>query len=220
MKQVTTPDTFVSLAEFVPDIELDIRYAASNNFLGRPVTGYEVAQCLLTHEAARALVGVSRSARARGLRLKVFDGYRPRRAVADFMSWTKVPDDPAMKCLYYPNIAKHDLLRGGYIAADSSHSRGSTVDLTLARRSPGMPAVGGRAGFDGDELDMGTPFDFFDEASHTLWDGATAEVQANRRLLRDLMHEGGFIGVAEEWWHFTLHGEPFPLESFDFPITS
>lgn len=213
-----TREAFVSLAEFAPEIELDIRYAHADNFMGRPVAGYESPLCLLTRNAAEALRTVARNAEMLGLYLKVFDGYRPRRAVKDFVRWSTAPDDAVAKAHYYPNVDKRELLLRGYIAPESSHSRGSSVDLTLMRRvGYGRPLVDG-PWLDNDELDMGSPFDFFDSRSHTLWAAVGPVVQANRFLLRDLMKEGGFAGIAEEWWHFTLVDEPFRLVSFDFPV--
>lgn len=216
-------DAFVSLADFAPEIELDIRYAGADNFMQKPVAGYEAALCLLTRQAAEALRDVARSAEKLGLCLKVFDGYRPRQAVEDFLQWSKAPDDAAAKQHYYPHIEKPQLFERGYIVPESSHSRGSTVDLTLRRRRVEAgpqhvtPKVKG-PWLENDELDMGSHFDFFDIRSHTLNASIAPEVRANRLLLRDLMHKGGFAGIAEEWWHFTLVNEPFRLVSFDFPV--
>ncbi|CAO4152145.1 D-alanyl-D-alanine dipeptidase [Methylorubrum aminovorans] len=197
---------FVDVSGDVAGLVLDMRYAGSNNFIGRPVAGYEASRCLLTPQAARALAQVQAALAPEGLGLKVFDCYRPRRAVTDFAAWARDPADRRMKAAYYPRTDKADLFRLGYIAERSSHSRGSTVDLTLVRRADGI------------ELDMGTPFDLFDEASATEFPGIAPEQARNRRRLRDAMIRAGFAPYAQEWWHFTLKGEPFPATSFDRPV--
>ncbi|MEH3117914.1 MAG: M15 family metallopeptidase [Methylorubrum populi] len=197
---------FVDAARLVPGLRLDMRYAGSDNFVGRPIAGYEAPRCLLTPPAARALARVQVALAPEGLGLKVFDCYRPLRAVADFAAWARDPADTRMKSAYYPRIDKADLFRLGYIAERSSHSRGSTVDLTLVRRA------------DGAELDMGTPFDRFDEASATDSSRVGPEPARNRRRLRDAMIRAGFAPYAQEWWHFTLKGEPHPETAFDRPV--
>ena len=199
-------DPFVDAARHVPGLALDMRSAGSDNVVGRPIAGYEAPRCLLTPQAARALATVQSSLAPEGLGLKVFDCYRPRRAVADFAAWARDPADTRMKAAYYPRTDKADLFRLGYIAERSSHSRGSTVDLTLVRRA------------DGAELDMGTPFDLFDEASATDFSGLTPAQARHRRRLRDAMIRAGFVPYAQEWWHFTLKDEPFPDTAFDQPV--
>jgi len=197
---------FVDAARHVPGLALDVRYAGSDNFVGRPIAGYEAPRCLLTPQAARALARVQASLAPDGLGLKVFDCYRPRQAVADFATWARDPADTRMKAAYYPRTDKADLFRLGYIAERSSHSRGSTVDLTLIR-------LGG-----GTELDMGTPFDLFDPASATDFPGVSPVQAHNRHRLRDAMIRAGFAPYAQEWWHFTLKGEPYPDTAFDHPV--
>lgn len=197
---------FVDAARHVPGLALDMRYAGSDNFVGRPIAGYEAPRCLLTPQAARALARVQASLAPDGLGLKVFDCYRPRQAVADFAAWARDPADTRMKAAYYPRTDKADLFRLGYIAERSSHSRGSTVDLTLIR-------LGG-----GTELDMGTPFDLFDPASATDFPGVSPVQAHNRYRLRDAMIRAGFAPYAQEWWHFTLKGEPYPDTAFDRPV--
>lgn len=200
------PDPFVDAGRLVPGLVLDMRYAGSDNFVGRPIAGYEAPRCLLTPQAARALARVQAALAPEGLGLKVFDCYRPRRAVADFAAWARDAADTRMKAAYYPRTDKADLFRLGYIAERSSHSRGSTVDLTLVRRA------------DGSECDMGTPFDLFDPASATDFPGITPEQARNRHRLRDAMIRGGFVPYPQEWWHFTLKAEPYPDTAFDHPI--
>ena len=197
---------FVDAAQAVPGLAVDMRYAGPDNFVGRRIDGYDAARCLLTREAAAALVLVQRVLAADGLGLKVFDCYRPARAVAHFVRWARDLGDEARKAAFYPQVEKRDLFRLGYIAAHSGHSRGSTVDLTLVRRS------------DGAELDMGTPFDFFSPRSGWAGPGVSATARANRARLRGAMQRGGFVPYAKEWWHFTLRPEPFPHQAFDVPV--
>jgi zinc D-Ala-D-Ala dipeptidase len=189
----------------VPGLVADIRYAGSHNFVGRPIDGYRAPRCLLTQSAANALAEVARDVAALGLVIKVFDCYRPTRAVADFVRWARDPKDQAAKAEFYPDVDKRTLFRNGYIASRSGHSRGSTVDLTLARA-------------DGAELDMGTPFDFFSPKSWTAAASVTAEQHANRMRLAAAMQRRDFRGYSKEWWHFTLRNEAFPDTYFDVPV--
>ena len=197
---------FVDAAQVVPGLALDMRYAGSDNFVGRPIAGYEAARCLLTPQAARALGRAQAALAPEGLGLKLFDCYRPRRAVVDFAAWARDPAETRMKAAYYSRVDKADLFRLGYIAERSAHSRGSTVDLTLVRVA------------DGAERDMGTPFDLFDEASATDAPGIGATPSGNRRRLRDAMIRAGFAPYAQEWWHFTLRNEPYLDTAFDRPV--
>ena len=194
--------TLIDARTVVPGLVAEIRYAGSHNFVGRPIDGYRATRCLLTQPAANALAEVARDLATRGLVIKVFDCYRPARAVADFAHWARDPRDQAAKAEFYPDVDRRTLFRDGYIASRSSHSRGSTVDLTLARA-------------DGAELDMGTPFDFFSRRSWTAASGVTAEQHANRIRLAAAMQRRGFRGYPKEWWHFTLRNEPFPGTYFD-----
>ena len=195
----------VDAGAIVPGLVANIRYAGSHNFVGRPINGYRAPRCLLTQPAANALAEVARDLAARGLVIKVFDCYRPARAVADFVRWARDPRDQAAKAEFYPDVDKRTLFRDGYIASHSGHSRGSTADLTLARA-------------DGTELNMGTPFDFFSPRSWTAASSVTAEQHANRMRLAAAMRRRGFRGYPKEWWHFTLRNEPFPGTYFDVPV--
>ncbi len=198
------PAAFVDAATLVPGLVVEMRYAGAHNFVGRPIDGYQAPRCLLTRAAATALAEVAHDLAPRGLTLKVFDCYRPARAVANFVRWARDLHDTAGKREFYPDVDKSTLFRDGYIASHSGHSRGSTVDLTLAR--------------DGQELDMGTPFDFFSVRS---WPGSadvSAEARANRALFAAAMRRRGFRPYDREWWHFTLSHEPFPATYFDFPV--
>jgi zinc D-Ala-D-Ala dipeptidase len=199
------PPHFVDAATVVPGLIAEMRYAGSHNFVGRPIAGYEASRCLLTQPSAAALAEVARDLAPQGLRLKVFDCYRPMRAVANFVTWARDPNDSAGKKEFYPDIDKRTLFHYGYIASRSGHSRGSTVDLTLARA-------------DGHELDMGTPFDFFGPQSWPRAANVGNEAKANRALLAAAMQRRGFRPYDREWWHFTLSHEPFPDTYFDFPV--
>ena len=198
---------FVSAARVIPDILTDIRYYTSFNFVGERIEGYEAPCALMTKEAARALGQVSRLAMERGYRLKLFDAYRPRRAVLHFVRWAEDVQDLRMKPYFYPQVDKSRLFQEGYIAARSNHSRGSTVDLTLFDMQKGQ------------DVDMGGPFDYFGDLSHADFQGITDTQWNNRMLLRDWMQGNGFNGIQSEWWHFTLANEPYPDTYFDFPVT-
>jgi D-alanyl-D-alanine dipeptidase len=200
------PDTFVDAATVAPGLIVEARYAGSNNFIGQPIDGYDKPLCYLARPAAAALAQVVADLAPRGLTIKVFDCYRPERAVAHFVRWARNLGDVKMKARFYPEIDKSTLFRDGYIAARSGHSRGSTVDLTLARRAGGQ------------ELDMGTPFDFFSPRSWPSDRSISAEAQANRALLARAMGARGFRPYDKEWWHFTLRQEPYPETYFDFPV--
>jgi zinc D-Ala-D-Ala dipeptidase len=188
------PAAFVDAATVVPGLIAEMRYATAHNFTGRPIEGYEARRCLLTRQAAEALAAVARDLAPRGFHIKAFDCYRPTRAVANFVRWARDP-----------NVDKRTLFRDGYIASHSGHSRGSTIDMTLARA-------------DGTELDMGTHFDFFSPRSWTADPTITPEQHANRMFLVAAMRLRGFRNYDKEWWHYTLTPEPFPDTYFDFPV--
>jgi zinc D-Ala-D-Ala dipeptidase len=199
------PAAFVDAATVVPGLIADMRYAGSHNFVGRPIDGYEAPRCLLSQAAAAALAEVAGDLSSRGLHIKVFDCYRPTRAVMNFVRWAHDLNAIAGKAEFYPDVDKRTLFRDGYIASQSGHSRGSTIDMTLAND-------------DGRELDMGTPFDFFSPKSSPADPTVTPEQHANRMLLAAAMRRHGFRPYDKEWWHFTLRGEPFPNTYFDFPV--
>jgi len=205
------PAGFVDAATVVPGLIVEMRYFGSYNFVGRPIDGYERPVCLLTRQAAAALEQIARDLQARGLALKVFDCYRPARAVAHFVRWARDLADVARKAEFYPEVDKRHLFRDGYIASRSGHSRGSTVDLTLVRRADGVELAGR-------ELDMGTPFDFFGPRAWPSDQGVSATAQANRASLARAMRRRGFRPYDKEWWHFKLRQEPFPHTVFDFPV--
>ena len=199
---------FVSLAEAVPDVILEIRYYSTYNFVGDRIDGYEEPCALLTREAAEALRNAAADAAEQGYRLKIYDAYRPQTAVDNFVEWAEDTDDTRMKAYFYPELDKSVLFDQGYIAAKSGHSRGSTLDLTLFDMDTGK------------ELDMGGTFDYFGELSHPDYVGdLTAEQIENRNTLRDIMVDNGFKPLDTEWWHFTLADEPYPDTYFTFPVS-
>ena len=202
------PSGFVLLAEYVPHIVQEIRYYSTYNFIGDRIDGYEEPCALLTIKAARALKAVSGEMLVQGYRLKVFDAYRPVRAVKHFILWGIEDQDVRMKPYFYPDLEKQEIFSRGYIAKRSSHSRGSTVDLTLLDMQTGK------------ELDMGGPFDLFSEVSHPDYRGITEEQHANRMLLQHAMIRNGFRPIGCEWWHFTLEDEPYPDTYFEFPVSA
>ena len=204
-----TSAMLVDAGAIVPGLVANIRYAGSHNFVGRPINGYRAPRCLLTQPAANALAEVARDLAARGLVIKVFDCYRPARAVADFVRWARDPRDQGAKAEFYPDVDKRTLFRDGYIASHSGHSRGSTVDISLVRHADGAEPV---------ELDMGTPFDTFSPRSSPGDTSVSAEARRNRALLADAMRRHGFVRYVKEWWHFTLGKEPFRGTYFDFPV--
>ena len=202
------PSGFVVLADHLPDIVQEIRYYSTYNFIGERINGYEEPCALLTIEAARALKEVSNELFVQGYRLKVFDAYRPVCAVKQFVLWGLEDQDIRMKPYFYPELEKQVLFAKGYIAKMSSHSRGSTVDLTLLNMKTGK------------EVDMGSPFDLFSEISHPDYRGITDEQYENRMILQRAMVRNGFAPIYCEWWHFTLQNEPYPDTYFEFPVSS
>lgn len=199
---------FVNIPDVVPDVILEMRYYSTYNFIGDRIDGYEQPTALLTKEAAYALKNVCDDLIKKGYRLKIYDAYRPKRAVDHFVRWAENLGDVRMKKIFYPEVFKEDLFSLGYVARRSGHSRGSTVDLTLFDMEKGCDA------------DMGGYFDFFGEISHSDYENITKEQHLNRALLKDTMIKNGFLPLKEEWWHFTLKDEPFPDTYFDFPVSS
>ena len=199
---------FVLLSDVVPSIVQEIRYFSTFNFVGDRIDGYEQPCAIITKEAARALKAISNRANVMGYRFKVFDAYRPAAAVRHFVLWGVDDLDQRMKPFFYPDLEKQELFRRGYIASQSSHSRGSTIDLTLLDMKTGK------------EVDMGSPFDYFSELSHPDCKDVTKEQYENRMFLQDLMVRGGFVPIDCEWWHFTLKDEPYPDTYFEFPVST
>lgn len=200
------PTGFVLVTDIVPDVIMEARYYSSYNFVGTKVDGYEEPVVLCTREAAVALKKVSDNLKSKGYLIKIFDGYRPQKAVDHFCRWAKTAD-VKMKKDFYPGKAKTSLFPT-YIARKSGHSKGSTFDLTIVDMSTGK------------DVDMGGPFDYFGELSHYAYSGITKQQAANRKILRDAMVAAGFKPYSNEWWHFTLTGEPYPSMYFTFPVNS
>lgn len=197
----------VSIQALVPDIHLDMRYAGAANFVGTTITGYDAPRCYLLRPVAEALQRVEMALREQNQRLQLFDCYRPVRAVQHFVKWAGDSADQQTKAIYYPNLAKSQLL-GDYIAPTSGHSRGATLDLTL------MQCEGSRC----TAFDMGTNFDFFDVRAHTDAADITPLQRENRQRLRAAMEAEGFQNYAMEWWHYTLKPEPSREVAYDFPV--
>lgn len=197
---------FSNVIDIIPNIETEIRYYGIHNFTGRPVIGYEAPVAILSTKAAFALKKVQKELNNKGLSLKIFDSYRPQKAVTSFEIWAKDLNDTIAKQEFYPEIDKRNLFNLGYIASKSGHTRGSTIDLTLVNLVTK------------EEIDMGSPFDFFGTISHHNTTAITLEQKQNRELLRTTMVKHGFKEYAEEWWHYTLITEPFPNTYFDFDV--
>ena len=197
---------FVVLTDIDPDVILEIRYYSTYNFVGDRIDGYEQPTALLTKEAATALKGVSDDLAKKGYRLKIYDAYRPQKAVNHFERWANDTNDDRMREYFYPELDKSVLFDKGYIANYSGHSRGSTVDLTLFDMKTGK------------EVDMGGTFDYFGERSHPDYKNITDQQYKNRMILREAMMDHGFKPLDEEWWHFTLENEPYPDAYFTFPV--
>lgn len=201
------PDGFCYLSDVAPDIVVDLQYAGTDNFTGAVVDGYHDAQsAVLATTAAEALSRVQDVLKDSALGLKVYDAYRPQKAVDCFLAWAEDEDDPADKARFYPHVKKSSLFSQGYIARRSGHSRGSTVDVTLVSLDSGQ------------ELDMGTPVDFLDPLARHGADGLTKTQTANRKTLKTAMTACGFVSYHKEWWHYTFEPEAFPDTYFDFDV--
>ncbi len=197
---------FVYLKELMPKLRVDLRYYGTNNFMGRPLKGYNQPKCMLTKEAAMALKKVQDGLERLGFGLLIYDAYRPQTAVDDIINWSKDTGDTLMKEKFYPNIDKKDLFKLGYIAEKSAHSRGSTVDLTIVSLTTGRV------------LNMGGSYDLFDPTSNIDYQYITKNQRALRLLLKRRMEKEGFKSYEKEWWHFTYKNEPYPKTYFDFPV--
>jgi zinc D-Ala-D-Ala dipeptidase len=218
----------VELSLWAPEIFQEVRYAGVFNFIGRPIPGYNQSKILCTVEVAVALKSIQLKASKYGYQLVVYDGYRPKRSVDYFLQWSLNEEDSMMKPIFYPHISKSQIFEQGFLAEKSSHTRGSTVDVTLIKTGlkPTSPVLQKRVLEDGlayplyfdNTLDMGTSFDLFDVVSHHAAENISPQQRSNRELLKALMQEGGFEAYPEEWWHYTLGGEPFPETYFSFDI--
>lgn len=197
---------FVYVEDVIPDLDVELRYHTPNNFVGKPIEGYKSNKLILTEQTANALKQVHEALQEQNLCLKVYDGYRPQRAVNHFITWARDLNDTINKHKFYPNIKKKNLFKEEYIASRSGHSRGSTVDLTIIDGNTGVP------------LDMGSAYDFFGQESWVNYENITEKQKYNRQLLQSFMLKFGFRNYPKEWWHFTLRGEPFPNTYFDFEV--
>ena len=200
------PEGFVYLDELIEDCIIDAKYAGTDNFMGRPADGYEQPLVVASREVAEGCVKAAEILRKQGYLLKVYDAYRPQRAVRRFVEWVHEAEDTRTKAAHYPNVERARMIELGYIAARSGHSRGSTVDLTLYRLDTGAL------------LEMGGDFDLMDVRSHHGAPGISPEAAQNRAHLKELMGSCGFAPYENEWWHYRLENEPYPDTYFDFPI--
>ncbi|GAA4239379.1 M15 family metallopeptidase [Postechiella marina] len=200
------PKGFVYVQDSIPTLNVELRYYTANNFLGTRVDGYRSNRLILTDKATQALKKIQAALEDNNMCLKVYDGYRPQRAVNHFIRWAKDLNDTINKHIFYPRVKKAHLFAQGYIASRSGHSKGSTLDLTIIDGNTGEP------------LDMGSIFDFFGQESWVNYQNITDSQKSNRQLLQSIMLKNGFRNYPKEWWHFTLRGEPFPGTYFDFEI--
>ena len=195
---------FEKVYNVIDDAVYDMRYYSANNFTGKRINGYNAPIAYMTKESLTALSKAAEDLRLQGYRILIWDTYRPQKAVNNFVEWINNPDDIGDKS-FYPNLNKKDLLKGGYIAAKSGHTRGSTVDMTLIKK-------------DGSFVDMGGTFDLFSEISHPDYKKLTLKQKRNRNILRKAMLKAGVVGIDSEWWHFTYKNEPYPNTYFDFDV--
>jgi D-alanyl-D-alanine dipeptidase len=224
------PEGFINIKDAAPSIILDIRYYTPHNFVGERIAGYQSPKCILTKEAANALKKVQDELGTSSLSLKVYDCYRPQMAVDHFVKWAKNISDTRMKKEFYPVVEKKNLFKDGYVAYQSSHSRGSTVDVTIVSipvpeqedyiqgqklRECYLPV---EKRFKDNGIDMGTGFDCFHELAHMANYRLESKQRANRILLKTVMEKHGFANYEKEWWHFTLKAEPFPDTYFNSVI--
>lgn len=201
------PEKFVYVQDIIPNIKINLKYATTDNFTGKVVDGYESTDAaIMTLDATNALKLVQEELNSKGYGLLIWDTYRPVQAVQAFLKWKDVKEDPIIRMKYFPTYKKQDLFDKGYISGRSTHSRGSTIDLTI------IDLETGRA------LDMGTDFDFFGQEAHPSYQELPLKVIENRNLLKDLMIKHGFKGITLEWWHFIFENEPFKEQYFDFPV--
>lgn len=219
------PAGFVYLHSIAPDIEQDMKYAGTNNFTGHQIPGYERGRCILSRQAAMQLKKAQKEAKRLGLGLKVYDCYRPVTAVNYFYRWSQNKFDRSQKDEFYPRVPKNQLFDKGYIARYSSHSRGSTIDLTLIhpgkshhQRSTQNCYSKSSNYLDDNSLNMGTRHDCLDPSANYNYPELSAEQRKNRRLLRRIMNHAGFRPYSKEWWHFTLRNEPWKHKYFDFSV--
>ena len=226
----TLPGGFVLLRDIDPTIIQDIRYAGSNNFVGRPLRGYEAGECVVKRAVGLALQRVQQELAPQKLSLKMLDCYRPARAVADMVAWSRDGRETPAQKRYNPAFSKKDLFRLGYIATHSGHSTGAALDLTLVDLQadnsgafdPGKAYADCTASASDRapeaSVDMGTGYDCCDVKAHTAARSITPAQRRWRNLLVAAMARQGFVNYSKEWWHFSLPGAGRP--AYDFPISA
>ena len=223
------PQDFVNIQQIIPQVQTDIRYYSNHNFVGRKINGYQQAVCLLTKSAAKALKLAESQLLTMGLTFKIYDCYRPQTAVYDFALWATQIANTTMRNEFYPTVDKKDLFSAGYIAYQSGHSRGSTLDLTIVPLNSKIPVYNPKLKYASctapqqyrsvdNSLDFGTGFDCFSPLAHPDYQQLAPQIKANRLLLQTVMKNAGFKPLDTEWWHFTLVNEPYPDTYFDFPV--
>ncbi len=223
------PGGFVYLRDIDSTVIQDIRYAGSNNFVGRPLAGYGAGECVVKRAVALALKSIQQELAKQKLSLKMFDCYRPVGAVADMVTWSRNGKETAAERRYNPAFRKSDLFRLGYIATHSGHSTGSALDLTLvdltadnsANFDPTKPYADCTAPAEvrapEGSVDMGTGYDCSDAKSHTAARSITTAQRRWRNMLTAAMARQGFVNYSKEWWHFSLPGAGG--QAYDFPIS-
>ncbi|HZP70888.1 MAG TPA: M15 family metallopeptidase [Pseudolabrys sp.] len=224
------PPGFVYLREIDSSIVQDIRYATSDNFTARPLPGYGAPECVLRREVAEALRRVQAELAPQNLSLKVYDCYRPTRAVRAMMAWANDSGDDGTTRRFYPALQKRNLFALGFIATQSRHSTGTAVDLTLVRMpSAPSPRFDPNAHYGpctgpadrrapDNSVDMGTGFDCFDRRSYGTSTAVTSEQRHWRLVLQSAMRRHGFSAYFREWWHYSFYGAAEP-RSYDFAIS-
>lgn len=220
------PKGFVYLHDIAPDIIEDMRYQTSNNFIGNPIPGYKKGVCIVTKQTAEQLKKAEEEIKAKGYTIKVYDCYRPQKAVNYFYKWSQNKNQ-RQKASFYPREPKNELFKRKYIALSSGHTRGSTLDLTLVRLNQGSKINENHLTrcydqssqyLDDNSIDMGTRFDCLDRRAHLNASKLSKTQRANRLLLKQLMLKNGFKPYFYEWWHYTLRDEPYPNTYFNFPV--
>lgn len=202
----TLPKGFVYITDYIPHISVDLKYFTHHNFIGKPIDGYKTNKVILSLKATLAIQKIENELNQEGLGLKIYDAYRPQKAVNHFKRWAKDIKDTLMRKEFYPRIDKRDLFKKGFIASRSGHSRGSTIDLTIIDLKTKK------------ELDMGVAFDFFGEESGHGYQKLNTSQKQNRIKLKKIMEKYGFLAYSKEWWHYTLNEEPFKNTYFDFDV--
>lgn len=198
------PADFCYLDTVAPTVRVDLKYSGYDNFVGRPIAGYEGQRAILRKDTAQAIRRAADILAKDGLGLLVWDSYRPSGAMRDFRRWSRTADE-SMKARFYPNITKQGIYDGKYIGSISEHSWGIAVDITLVDLRTGR------------ELDMGGHHDLLDVSSATVSPLITPKQQANRLKLRDAMAAAGMRNYSKEWWHYFL-AEKGTLYSYNFTV--